>query len=93
MGNAGSSMTRSWGRRLRRLVRATDAVVRDGRIPRPIRWGGAIGLMPVPGPFDEVVLLVVGGVLWLFYRDQLRDAWRGAADVELVSSPTRGASL
>jgi hypothetical protein len=49
--------------------------------------------MPVPGPFDEVVLLVVGGVLWLFYRDQLRDAWRGAADVELVSSPTRGASL
>jgi hypothetical protein len=37
--------------------------------------------MPVPGPFDEVVLLVVGGVLWLFYREQLRDAWHDAADI------------
>jgi hypothetical protein len=37
--------------------------------------------MPVPGPFDEVVLLAVGGVLWLFYRDELREAWRDAADV------------
>jgi hypothetical protein len=32
----------------------------------------------VPGPFDEVVLLLVGGVLWLFYRDQLREAWQHA---------------
>jgi hypothetical protein len=24
---------------------------------------------------------VVGGILWLFYRDQLREAWRVAADV------------
>jgi len=54
-------------------------VVRDGRIPRPIRWGGALGLAPVPGPFDEIVLLVVGGVLWLFYRDQLREAWEQAS--------------
>jgi hypothetical protein len=69
------------GRFLRRSVRATRAVVRDGRVPRPIRWGGALGLMPVPGPFDEIVLLAVGGVLWLFYRDQLREAWRDAADV------------
>jgi hypothetical protein len=37
--------------------------------------------MPVPKPFDEVVLLVVGAVLWLFYRDQLRDAWRAAANI------------
>jgi hypothetical protein len=32
----------------------------------------------VPGPFDEVVLLLVGGVLWLFYRDQLTEAWKHA---------------
>ena len=53
-------------------------VVRDGRIPRPLRWGAAFGALPVPGPFDEAVLLVVGGILWLFYRKQLREAWRNA---------------
>jgi len=62
-----------------RIFRAVKIIVRDGRIPRPIRWGGALGLAPVPGPFDEIVLLVVGGVLWLFYRDQLREAWEQAS--------------
>jgi hypothetical protein len=60
---------------VRRAVRSVRIVITDGRIPRPIRWGGALGLLPVPGPFDEVILLVVGVVLWLFYRDQLREAW------------------
>lgn len=62
-----------------RAIRSVKIVVRDGRIPRPLRWGGALGLLPVPGPFDEIVLLGVGGILWLFYRDQLTDAWRKAA--------------
>jgi hypothetical protein len=60
-------------------VRAVRIVVRDGRIPRPLRAAGAVALLPIPGPFDEAVLLVVGGVLWLGYRDQLREAWRQAA--------------
>ena len=59
-----------------RLVRAVKIVIRDDRIPRPLRWGGALGLAPIPGPFDEVVLLIVGALLWLFYRDQLHEAWR-----------------
>jgi hypothetical protein len=59
-----------------RFFRAVRIVVRDGRIPRPLRWGAAAGLLPVPGPFDEIVLILVGGVLWLFYRDQLAEAWR-----------------
>jgi hypothetical protein len=42
--------------------------------------------MPVPGPFDEVVLLVVGAVLWLFYRDQLREAWNRSGRI----APTEG---
>jgi hypothetical protein len=58
-----------------RTVGAVKIVVRDGRIPRPLRWGGALGLAPIPGPFDEAVLLLVGAVLWLFYRDQLAEAW------------------
>jgi len=62
-----------------RTLRAVRIVVRDGRVPRPLRWGGAIGLAPIPGPFDEVLLVLVGGFLWLFYRDQLRDAWLRSA--------------
>jgi hypothetical protein len=64
----------------RSTVRAVRIVVQDGRIPRPVRWGAAFGLLPVPGPFDEVVLLLTGGVLWVFYRDQLAAAWRRASE-------------
>jgi len=46
----------------------------------------AFRVMPIPGPFDEVVLLVVGLVLWAFYRDRLRDARsRAAAPAALPS--------
>jgi hypothetical protein len=50
-------------------------VVQHGGIPRPIRWLAAVGLLPVPGPFDEAVLLVVALILFVFYRPQLREAW------------------
>jgi len=59
----------------RRTLRAVKLVLLDGKIPRLLRWGGAVGVAPIPGPFDEAVLLLVACVLWLFYRDRLRDAW------------------
>jgi hypothetical protein len=31
-----------------RAIRAVKILVRDGRIPRSLRWGGALGLLPVP---------------------------------------------
>ena len=62
-----------------RTLRAARLVIRDGRIPRPLRWAGALALLPVPGPFDEILLLAVAGVLWLGYRDQLSEAWQKAA--------------
>jgi hypothetical protein len=37
---------------------------------------GALGLLPVPGPFDEAVLLMVAGMLFVFYRSRLREAWQ-----------------
>ena len=65
---------------MRRLLRAVRLLARDDRLPRWLRGLAAIGIAPIPGPFDEAVLLVVGAILWLGYRDRLRDAWRRAAD-------------
>ena len=63
----------------RRTARAVRIVLKDGGIPRPLRWLAAIGLAPIPGPFDELVLLLVALILLVFYRGRLRDAWRQAA--------------
>ena len=60
---------------MRRLLRAVKLLVRDGRIPKPLRGLAGFGLLPIPGPVDELALLVVGAVLWLFYRRTLREAW------------------
>jgi hypothetical protein len=60
---------------VRRLLRAVKLLARDGRVPKPLRGLAAFGLLPVPGPIDELVLVVVGLALWLFYRPVLREAW------------------
>jgi hypothetical protein len=62
-----------------RTIRATGLLARDRRIPRPLRWLAGLGLLPVPGPFDEVVLVLVAPVFLIFYRDPMRDAWRSAS--------------
>lgn len=61
-----------------RTIRAVKLLAKDNRIPRPLRWLAVVGLLPVPGPFDEAVLVLVGGLLWAFYRDRMREAWRAA---------------
>ncbi len=63
----------------RRLIRAVKILARDRRIPRPLRGLAAFGVLPIPGPFDEAVLLIVGLILWALYRDSLREAWSQAA--------------
>jgi hypothetical protein len=63
----------------RRLIRAVKILARDDRIPRPLRGLVAFGVLPIPGPFDEAVLVVSGFVLWVFYRDRLREAWGRAS--------------
>ena len=63
---------------LRRALRAAKLVARDPRIPRPLKWLAALGLLPVPGPFDEAVLVVVAAFLFAFRRDVLREAWQAA---------------
>ena len=46
--------------------------------PRPLRWLAALGLAPIPGPFDEALLLIAAVPLALFYRRPLHDAWQRA---------------
>ena len=69
-------------RRARRFVartlRATALLARDPRIPRPLRWIAGIGLLPIPGPVDEAILLLVAPVLLVFYRSEMREAWAAA---------------
>jgi hypothetical protein len=64
---------------MKRTVRAVRLLLRDGGLPRWLRGLAAVGLAPIPGPFDEAVLVVVAAILWLGYRERLRAAWRGAA--------------
>ncbi len=68
------------GRFLRRTLRAVRFAATDERIPRPLRWLVALGLLPVPGPFDEAVLLIAAVPLAAFYRAPLADAWRRAGE-------------
>jgi hypothetical protein len=60
-----------------RLFRALRLVLADKRIPKPIRWIGGIAVLPIPGPVDEVVLILLLPVLAL-YRQPLREAWSEA---------------
>jgi len=69
---------RSFAAFLRRTAKAVRIVLRHGGVPRPIRWLAAFGLAPIPGPVDEAVLLLVAAILFVFYRRELRQAWRDA---------------
>ena len=64
---------------MHRTLRAVRLLARDGGLPRWLRALAAFGVAPIPGPFDEAVLLLVAAILWLGYRDRLRTAWRNAA--------------
>jgi len=65
---------------IRRAARAVRLLLTEGSLPRLLRALAAFALLPIPGPVDEAALLVVAFVLWVFYRDRLRDAWRRAGD-------------
>jgi hypothetical protein len=62
-----------------RTIRATTHLARDARVPRPLRWIAGVGLLPIPGPVDEALLLLVAPILIVFYRGAMRDAWHEAS--------------
>jgi hypothetical protein len=53
-------------------------LARDSRIPKPLRWIAGLALLPIPGPVDEVVLILVAPILFVFYREPMREAWHRA---------------
>jgi hypothetical protein len=65
----------------KRVVRAARYAATDNRIPKPLRWFALLGLLPVPGPFDEIVLLIAAVPLGLFYRRPLAEAWRRSGEI------------
>jgi hypothetical protein len=66
----------------RHALRAVRIAATDKRIPRPLRWLAALGLLPIPGPFDEALLIVVAVPLAVFYRRPLAEAWARAGDAD-----------
>jgi hypothetical protein len=69
---------RSAWRFLVRTVAAVRLLARDERIPRPLRWVAGIGLLPIPGPFDEAILVLIAPIFVVFYRRPMREAWEQA---------------
>ena len=61
-----------------RTLRAVRLLATDRRIPRPLRGLAGLGLLPIPGPFDEALLLLLALPLVLFYRGPMREAWQRA---------------
>jgi hypothetical protein len=64
---------------LARTLKAMRILARDRRIPRPLRWLAALALLPIPGPFDEAVLLALTPIFVIFHREKVREAWRQTA--------------
>lgn len=62
-----------------RISRAMRLVASDTRIPRSLRLVAAFGLLPIPGPLDEAVLILIAPIFALFYRAPMREAWGRAA--------------
>jgi len=64
---------------LKRLLKLVKLLARDPRVPRPVRALIVVGLLPVPGPFDEIVLAGAVMVLLVIRPDLIRTLWRESA--------------
>jgi hypothetical protein len=58
-----------------RTIATVRVLARDERIPKPLRWTAGLGLLRVPGPVDELVLVLVAPIFVAFYRGPMREAW------------------
>jgi hypothetical protein len=75
-----------------RTIRAMKVLARDERIPKPLRAIAAIGLLPIPGPVDEAILILIAPIFLLLYRTPMREAWTAAAQAQPKAAPEGAAS-
>jgi len=75
-----------------RTIRAMKVLARDARIPKPLRAVAAIGLLPIPGPIDEAILVLIAPIFLLLYRAPMREAWAAAAQAQRQAAPEGAAS-
>jgi hypothetical protein len=67
---------------LRRSIVAGRILTSDKRIPKPIRWvtrGLIVGCMFIPGPFDEIALVLILAGTVILWRTPCREAWINSA--------------
>lgn len=80
-------LTAVW-RFVRTLARAARLLTREPAVPRPLRACLALGLLPWPGPIDEIVLAGTVCALAIFYPLPMRRAWRRARELTDMSLTT-----
>ena len=83
------------------VIKFAKALMSDQRVPRPLRWliGVSLAIKVVPFPdfgVDEIVLIVVGLVLLIFYRpalrailEETRSIQTDRVDAPLTAAPNR----
>lgn len=74
-----------------RHLRVAKALATDPAIPRWVRWLVLFGALPIPGPVDDVALVLAGLILVTCYRHRIRHHYSIEALVPLVPSDTWGA--
>jgi hypothetical protein len=75
-----------------RHFRVARKLARDERIPRWLRALILFGLLPIPGPVDNIALVVAVVILWTCHRDVIRAQYAYEASMtEIVPLDTWGA--
>ena len=53
-------------------LRVARRLVTEPHLPRPLRWLVVFALLPIPGPVDEIALVLAAAVIAAFYRPRFR---------------------
>lgn len=57
------------------VLRAAKSLAKDRRLPRWLRVVLVVACLPIPGPVDNIVQVMVLGIVAARYRPVLVDAW------------------
>jgi hypothetical protein len=79
--------------RVQHLLRAAKVLARDPGVPRWLRWLFVFGLLPIPLFFDELALVLATGIMLVFHRRRVMQAWVSTQESDsAVTKERRGFS-